>query len=275
VTAEFDALLAPRRRRVAPDALTAYWRALPESGEAEALADAGFVEAGNADAMLRDLARSPACATCPTWRAADRVLHAAAGRRRLDAADAALRRLPAAQRAASQCPPALLDEQPAALARLVEVVSRSALLAERLAAYPLLLDELLDARVAGHCRIASTCTRPASPPPPAAMAMSRQCCRPSTRCGGIGFRIAMAVREAASLPPTAPASWRGWPTPWSRGCWHWRAVRSSRRTVAYPVRASPCRYGSLGGEELGFGSDLDLVFLHDMDRDTDGERQRR
>ncbi|WP_043801516.1 hypothetical protein, partial [Arenimonas malthae] len=38
---------------------------------------------------------------------------------------------------------ALLEEQPAALARLVDVTARSALLSERLAAHPLLLDELL------------------------------------------------------------------------------------------------------------------------------------
>ena len=67
------------------------------------------------------------------------------------AADAALRRLLALLqnilRRASYL--ALLDEQPAALTRLVDVVARSALLAERLAAHPLLLDELLDARVAG------------------------------------------------------------------------------------------------------------------------------
>src|SRR3546814_12480460 len=44
---------------------------------------------------------------------------------------------------------ALLDEQPAALSRLVDAVVRSAFLAERLATLPLLLDELLDARVAG------------------------------------------------------------------------------------------------------------------------------
>ena len=44
---------------------------------------------------------------------------------------------------------ALLDEQPAALQRLVSVLARSALLGERLAAHPLLLDELLDVRVAG------------------------------------------------------------------------------------------------------------------------------
>src|SRR3546814_5030061 len=42
---------------------------------------------------------------------------------------------------------ALLDEQPAALSRLVDAVVRSAFLAERVATLPLLLDELLDARV--------------------------------------------------------------------------------------------------------------------------------
>ena len=53
---------------------------------------------------------------------------------------------------------ALLDEQPGALARLVDVLARSALLAERLAAHPLLLDELLDARVGRRrCRIATRC----------------------------------------------------------------------------------------------------------------------
>src|SRR3546814_2693944 len=44
---------------------------------------------------------------------------------------------------------ALLDEQPAAMSRLVDAVVRSAFLAERVATLPLLLDELLDARVAG------------------------------------------------------------------------------------------------------------------------------
>ncbi|MGO4781984.1 hypothetical protein AB4084_41495, partial [Lysobacter sp. 2RAB21] len=59
ITAEFEALLAPRRRRAAPDALTAYWRALPEAGDADTLADAGFEAAADADAALRDFARSP------------------------------------------------------------------------------------------------------------------------------------------------------------------------------------------------------------------------
>ncbi len=54
---------------------------------------------------------------------------------------------------------ALLDEQPSALARLVDVLARSALLAERLAAYPLLLDELLDVRVSDRCPMRPACGR--------------------------------------------------------------------------------------------------------------------
>src|SRR3546814_17055039 len=44
---------------------------------------------------------------------------------------------------------ALLDEQPAALSRLVDAVVRSPFLAERLVTLPLLLDALLDPRLAG------------------------------------------------------------------------------------------------------------------------------
>src|SRR5690606_4905901 len=74
-----------------------------------------------------------------------------AGERDPSRADAALRRVLAllrnVLRRASYL--ALLDEQPAALARLVDAVARSALLAERVAQHPLLLDELLDARIGG------------------------------------------------------------------------------------------------------------------------------
>ena len=37
VTAEFEALLAPRRGTAAPDAIAAYWRALPDAGDAAVL----------------------------------------------------------------------------------------------------------------------------------------------------------------------------------------------------------------------------------------------
>src|SRR3546814_5775528 len=42
VATEFDELLAPRERKPDAGALTAYWQALPEGGEREALADAGY-----------------------------------------------------------------------------------------------------------------------------------------------------------------------------------------------------------------------------------------
>jgi glutamate-ammonia-ligase adenylyltransferase len=74
---------------------------------------------------------------------------------------------------------ALLDEQPAALARLVDVLARSALLAERLAAHPLLLDELLDTRVAGRCPTASACMPPS--PRSGRARMSRPRCARSTK----------------------------------------------------------------------------------------------
>src|SRR5690606_1944500 len=154
VSAEFDALLVPRRGQSAPDALEGYWRLLPQAGEATVLADAGFNDAGGADAAVRDFARSNgvrALSDAARGRL-DRVVPALLGAAARSAQpDAALRRLlgllQSILRRASYL--ALLDEQPSALGRLVDVLARSALLAERIAAYPLLLDELLDVRVAG------------------------------------------------------------------------------------------------------------------------------
>ena len=60
-----------------------------------------------------------------------------------------------------------------------------------------------------------------------------------------------------------------------RAAWQ-RAARSSaacreRRTAAR--RASWCwRMGKLGGEELNYSSDIDLIFLYDADGKTDGPR---
>ena len=275
VTAEFDALLAPRRRHVTPDALTGYWRALPEEGELEVLADAGFIEAGSADAMLRDLARSPGVRDLSDSARArlDRVLPAL-----LQAAAAstqpmlALRRLLALlhnvlRRSAYL---ALLDEQPAALARLVEVVSRSALLAERLATYPLLLDELLDARVAGplpdreHLHAACIAATSASDGDVEAMLQALNEVRQV-----LSFRIAMAVRDGRQ-----PATDSARQLAWLADAVVARVLVLAEREVGQThgripgARFAVLGYGSLGGEELGFGSDLDLVFLYDTGRDT-------
>src|SRR5690606_27878810 len=116
---------------------------------------AGFEHATELHASLCDFARAPGVRDLSDAARArlDRVLpallqQAAAS----DTPDAVLRRvlplLHTILRRASYL--ALLDEQPAALARLASALARSALLGERLAAYPLLLDELLDVRVGGE-----------------------------------------------------------------------------------------------------------------------------
>ena len=281
VSAEFDALLVPRRGEAAPDALESYWRALPEGGEPQVLADSGFGDAAAADAALRDFAHGNGvralsdAARARLDRVVPALLGAAAGSAQ---PDAALRRLlgllQAILRRASYL--ALLDEQPSALARLVDVLARSALLAERIAAYPLLLDELLDTRVAGAM--------------PDAAAM-RAACAGAVQAQGddpeaalralnevrlaLSFRIALATldrrqpaqdsaRQLAGLADAVVVEVLGMAD----------AEVAAAHGAMPGGRFAVIGYGSLGGRELGFGSDLDLVFLYDADPAamSDGKR---
>ncbi len=279
VAGEFDALLTTRRRSVEPTALSGYWRALPDAGSADALADSGFVDAGNADSSLRDFARAPALrALSDAARARmDRVMPALLNAAAISSQpDAALRRvLPLLHnilRRTSYL--ALLDEQPAALQRLVDVVARSALLAERLAAYPLLLDELLDVRVAGplpgrdemmaacHAAILVDDTE-------AALQMLGEMRQ------ALSFRIALATLDARQ-PARNSARQLAW---LADAVLAVVVPLATREIVAahgdiVKARFAVIGYGSLGGEELGFGSDLDVVFLHDaaVDAQSDGAR---
>lgn len=270
VAAEFEALLATRRRHAEPSALAAYWRALPDAGQAATLADAGFDEAAALDAQLRDFVRAPGVRDLPDAarvrldRVVPALLQASAQSRQ---PDAALRRVLALLqnilRRSSYL--ALLDEQPEALRRLIDAVSRSALLAERLAAHPLLLDELLDARAAG--------------PLPQRAELRAECEAVVAATGGdteaalqalnekrhaLSFRIALAVLDARQ---TASDSTRQ--LAWLADAVVTIVLRLAMAETAAAhghvpeARFAVLGYGSLGGEELGFGSDLDLVFLYD------------
>ena len=143
---------------------------------------------------------------------------------------------------------ALLDERPTALSRLVDVVARSSLLAERITAHPLLLDELLDARLSG--------------PLPQREALRAECEAAMSAAGGddragpalplnekrhaLGFRIALATldnRQAAA--ESAPAGLAG-----RCGGRLRAAARADRsRTRARHARGAfaVLGYGSLGG----------------------------
>ena len=268
VTAEFDALLAPRRQVRGDTDLARYWRSLPEATDTMALVEAGFGNVADLHQRLADLARGLAVQGLSDAARArlDRLLPAllrAAGAS--SQPDGVLQHLfPLLQtllRRASYL--ALLDEQPAALQRLVDALARSALLGERLAAHPLLLDELLDLRMSGAL--------------PGRDAMQAECAA-ALRDGdteaslqalnevrhALSFRFALAfldarieagdcARRLAWLADAVVAAVLGLAT---------AELASSHGTVA-GGRFAVLGYGSLGGEELGFGSDLDLVFLYD------------
>jgi len=268
VSTEFAALLAPRKGQAAPDALASYWRSLPEGSNAELLAEAGFLDANGADQSLRDFAQSTGVKSLSDAARArlDRVLpallHAAT---RSPQPDAALKRvlglLQAVLRRTSYL--ALLDEQPSALARLVDVLARSALLAERLAAYPLLLDELLDVRVSGPMPDFAGMLAECQQVLPVEDPESQLRWLNETRLA-LSFRMAMATldgrqgavdstRQLAELAQAVVIT----------------VLKLAEADMHAAHGAVPggrfaiIGYGSLGGLELGFGSDLDLVFLHD------------
>jgi glutamate-ammonia-ligase adenylyltransferase len=158
---------------------------------------------------------------------------------------------------------ALLDEQPAALSRLIDVLARSARLGERLAAHPLLLDELLDRRVAGplpqsrECVAACETALQHEDSEAALLALNeaRQ---------ALSFRIALAtlddrvdgVETARLLAALADAMLVA-------------VYRLAVRELEIQhgridgFRFAVLGYGSLGGRELGFGSDLDIVFVYE------------
>jgi len=147
------------------------------------------------------------------------------------------------------------------------VLARSALLADRLVAYPLLLDELLDVRVGG--------------PIPDAAGMREACAAavqaqeddPEAALRALNeVRLALSFRIAlATLDSRQPArdSARQLAALADAVVGQVLAMATAEVVRAHGTvpggQFAVVGYGSLGGRELGFGSDLDLVFLYDAD----------
>jgi glutamate-ammonia-ligase adenylyltransferase len=181
---------------------------------------------------------------------------------------------------------ALLNENPQILSRLVSFCEKSSYLARQIALYPVLLDELLDprtytARITRHELEEELQSRLEAARPEdseAQMLVLGQFQRASM------FRTAVAdfngslpiMRVSDSLSDLAETvldfalgvAWNdmvgkhGEPT---------YTVDGNRHRAGFGVIA----YGKLGGIELSYGSDLDLVFLHDSHGDkqqTNGEK---
>jgi glutamate-ammonia-ligase adenylyltransferase len=169
---------------------------------------------------------------------------------------------------------ALLDEQPAALQRLVSVLARSALLGERLAAHPLLLDELLDARAAGplpdRAALLDACKAALAQEDSEAALLALNEIRQA-----LSFRIALATLDArqGAQDSVRQLAWLADAVVAVVLRLALRELEAAHGALA-GARFAVVGYGSLGGEELGFGSDLDLVFLYETDGDvvSDGAR---
>jgi len=180
----------------------------------------------------------------------------------------------------------LLTENPQALKRLLSVASQSAMLAQQVSEHPLLLDELLDARLLDKPPTREELVESlrgyignrTADDVEASLDAMRQFQRAAV------FRIAIAdrfgrlplMKVSDRLTDTAELvlqlaldmAWKelvvkyGLPT---------HGDSSKRHETGFAIIG----YGKLGGLELGYGSDLDLVFLHDSSgehQETDGSR---
>jgi glutamate-ammonia-ligase adenylyltransferase len=181
---------------------------------------------------------------------------------------------------------ALLHESSAARSRLVELCGHGDFLAEQIAAYPLLLDELIDERLLSQLPERASLARDIElvvqemrdDDPERQVEALRHFQRAAV------FRIAVAdltgrlpvmkvsdrLTDVAELI-VAQAMQLGWQQMTAQFGTPMCGEGAARRAV----RICAVGYGKLGGIELGYSSDLDLVFLHDSEggqQETAGNR---
>jgi glutamate-ammonia-ligase adenylyltransferase len=170
---------------------------------------------------------------------------------------------------------ALLVESPDALAKVAEILASSSWAAEYLTRHPILLDELLDARVLAE--------------PPDWSAFATQLRREMAAHDGDVERQMDVMREIhhALVFRLLTQDLAGLLTVERLGdhlslaadlvlqvtietCW--RLVRNRHAELA---RFAVIGYGKLGGKELGYASDVDIVFLYDDPHEAAAEHYSR
>jgi glutamate-ammonia-ligase adenylyltransferase len=160
---------------------------------------------------------------------------------------------------------ALLEEYPQALARLAELVGASGWVAQYLTRHPILLDELLDTRTLYSAPDWPALTRALRTQLDDAAADTER--QMDILCH---FKHAQTMRLIAQdLGGTLPLETLSDHLS-DLACvileqvlrLTWSALRSRHRE---PPRFAIIAYGKLGGKELGYVSDLDIVFLYDDD----------
>jgi Glutamine synthetase adenylyltransferase len=283
VATEFAAVLMPQGGRGAsvPAADAALWQAAcAETLDAGTLEASGFVPGAEAADALAKLPQGGAVRAMSA-RSRERLDHLmpqliAAARTSTAPVPCLLRLCRLTQAVARRSSYlALLEEQPAARKRLATLFADSALLAEQVIAQPLLLDDVLDPRIdqlplkradiaAEIARVLATLEEREA---------EAELERINEFQSSTAFRLGLAFNDGrADAAATA------------------RRLAALAESVVGAVTALAEReliaqhgrlpgtdlqpgsgfavlgYGSLGGEELGFASDLDLVFVYDGKR---------
>ncbi|HEY5622892.1 MAG TPA: bifunctional [glutamate--ammonia ligase]-adenylyl-L-tyrosine phosphorylase/[glutamate--ammonia-ligase] adenylyltransferase, partial [Gammaproteobacteria bacterium] len=275
----------------AQSALTPAWAAAWESGDFAAyIEDHELADAADVTTILEELRKGPLYARM------DEV-----SRQRLSAASARIvamlkgvvrpartleRVLPVLQAVGRRSAYlALLNENPAALGRLLALAGQSRFLVRLISAYPLLLDELLDSRILDtpptRDELESSLARITAQFDASDVEASLEAMRQFQRTAI--FRIAVADRFGQL--PIMKVSDRLTDT--AEIILEFALETASRELVARygrPMCGKPpdleeagfaiIAYGKLGGLELGYGSDLDIVFVHGSHgphQETDGD----
>jgi len=265
---------------LAPDPLTELWQdRLPTDDARRVLENTGFDDTGETLRWIEQLRSG----TAPRYLgqqgrlrfdALVPMLLAAAGRQD-NAAEVLGRLVSVLEHIAGRTTYlALLQEHPAVLSQLVKLCAASPWIAQQISRFPILLDQLLDPRTL-YAPLASAeldveLERVFRDVDAADLEQQMDLLRqfrhamvlrvaaadiaganPVTRVSDELTAIAeVVVQKVLSIAWTEMVKRYGEPR-----C----KLKGKRRPVAFAVIA----YGKLGGMELGYGSDLDLVFLHD------------
>lgn len=175
---------------------------------------------------------------------------------------------------------ALLNENANALRRLVQLCARSQFLSDQIAAHPLLLDELIDARLVEESPTREQFAEELASRRAAMLGEDAERQVETLRHFQRAAFFRVAVADLAGQLPLMKVSDRltdiaelivdeALALSWAQitekhGLPRWVDAQGHEHTPGMIVVA----YGKLGGLELGYGSDLDLVFLHDSAGDT-------
>ncbi|UXI67852.1 bifunctional [glutamate--ammonia ligase]-adenylyl-L-tyrosine phosphorylase/[glutamate--ammonia-ligase] adenylyltransferase [Tahibacter amnicola] len=294
VAEEFRQLLAPltpETHSPTPDSWITLWRAIDADGNGDttaALEAAGFVPGEPVREALVGLARSPSVRVMAASsrerfdRLMPQLLQAAAATRVPAAClERLVRLLHAIVRRAAYL--VLLDEQPGARRRLIALFADSAWLAERVIAHPLLLDDLFDPRLeqvpVDRRAIEGEIARRVATLDEADAEAEIEVLQELKH--SLGFRLGLAflarradaVQTARRMAVLAESIIAAVLAQAERD-----AIRQHGRMPGHATDGSGLGivgYGSLGAAELGFASDLDLVFLYDESlgqAESDGPR---